>query len=117
MLINADTAKQMTDRMLQDDYEAEVTKIEALIGKAIKSHKYCIKTTWDLSTKMKDKLRELGYNVMGREVSWYKPGSELSIAGSYIQKGDCTYTPVYDSWTPNTVVYNESRGWEGNPYH
>lgn len=97
MLINADTAKQMTDRMLQDDYEAEVTKIEALIGKAIKSHKYYIKTTWDLSTRMKDKLRELGYNVMGREVSWYKPETSFTIEAAYVEKAESIYTPIYEN--------------------
>ena len=104
MLISADTAKQMTDRMLQDDYEAEMTKIEALIEKAIKSHKYCIKKTWDLSTKMKDKLRELGYNVMGREVSWYKPETSFAIETTYIEKTEGIYKPIY-----------ENRVW-GNPY-
>lgn len=95
MLINADTAKQMTDRMLQNDYEAEVTKIEALIGKAIKSHKYYIKTTWDLSTRMKDRLRELGYNVMGRKVSWYKPETSFTIGTAYIEKTESIYSPIY----------------------
>ena len=105
MLINADTAKQMTDRMLQDDYEAEVTKIEALIGKAIKSHKYYIKTTWDLSTRMKNKLRELGYNVMGREVSWYKPEDQMTISGNYYRKGDGLYSPTNISWYPEGFSY------------
>lgn len=100
MLINADTAKQMTDRMLQDDYEGEIIKIEALISKAIKEHKYCIRVSWDLSTKMKDKLRELGYNVMGREVSWYKPKDDFNNI-TYIEKHNNIFSPIgrfFNNW-------------------
>ena len=57
-----------------------------------------------LSTKMKDKLRELGYNVMGREVSWYKPETSFAIETTYIEKTEGIYKPIY-----------ENRVW-GNPY-
>lgn len=93
MLMNAEMAKIMTDKFLQDDYEAEMLKVEALIEQAIKNHKYSIKLTWSLSEKIKNKLRELGYNVIGCEVNWNKPKDDFNNI-TYIEKHNNIFSPV-----------------------